>query len=143
MVSDTRDPLRRIGAFCVATVLFWAFAAPVLASGPFDPVVFYVIFVFYVAFVSLTRWLVAHDRVTTRQESESVRAGWEISKWILLSLVAIQAIAISFWAMEVYLFDSKRYVTPYERNDELPKFLVIGAIAGSAVAIAGAAFVRK
>lgn len=143
MVPNNRDALRRIGAFIVATVLFWSFAAPALVSGPFDPAVFYVIFVFYVAFVSLTRWLVAQDRVTTGQDSESVRAGWAISKWILLSLVASQAIAISFWAMHVYLIDSKSYVTQYERNDEMPPFLVIGAIAGSAVAIAGAAFVRK
>jgi len=143
MVTDTCDPLRRIGAFSVATVLFWAFAAPSLASGPFDIAVFIVLFAFYFAFLYLARWLVANDRLPTRQDSEAVRNGWAISKWILLSLVTCQAIAISFWAMEVYLFDSKSYVTQYERNDELPKFLVIGAIAGLAVAFSGAAFVRK
>ncbi len=143
MVPNTRDPLRRIGAFCVATVLFWLIAVPALASGRFDLAVFFVIVVCFVVFVILIRWLVAHDRVATHQNSEAVRNGWAISKWILLSVVASQAIAISFWAMDVYLFDSKSYVTQYERNDELPKFLVIGAIAGSAVAIAGAAFVRK
>lgn len=143
MVPDTRDSLRQIGAFCVASVLFWVFAAPALASGPFDIAVFIVLFAFYLAFLYLTRWLVANDRLPTRQDSEAVRNGWAIPKWILLSILVSQAIAISFWAMDVYLFDSKLYVTQYERNDELPKFLVIGAIAGFAVAIAGAAFVRK
>lgn len=140
MIPKNRDRIRQIGAFFVATCLIWPFAVPSLASGPFDLSHTSVIIVFYLVFIVMTCWFFSNDPTGSRHAFEVVRAGWAISKWIVLVLAVSQAIAISFWALSVYVLDSKLYITQYERNDELPVFLTIGAIAGSAVAFFGAFF---